>query len=123
MINKFVRNLLFLAAASVILVGCGPEQEKPDSAALVARAQALVPTDAVLAEIYSRSCVSCHAIPASTAPLTGDHASWEPRMAKGMDTLLDNVINGVGGMPPLGLCMDCDMQQFEDLIQFMGKAH
>jgi len=107
---------------AVFLSACGLEKEQPDSAALLLRAQTLLPADPVLAEIYSRSCVSCHAASASAAPLTGDHQSWQPRMAKGMDSLLDSVINGFGGMPPLGLCMDCDTEQFESLIVFMAQA-
>jgi cytochrome c5 len=43
-------------------------------------------------------------------------------MAKGMDTLVDNVVNGFGGMPPFGLCMDCDVAQFEALINFMATG-
>jgi cytochrome c5 len=43
-------------------------------------------------------------------------------MAKGMDSLVDNVVNGFGGMPPFGLCMDCDALQFEALIQFMAQG-
>ena len=38
-----------------------------------------------------------------------------------MNVLLDNVINGYGGMPPFGLCMDCDAAQFEALIRFMAE--
>jgi cytochrome c5 len=41
-------------------------------------------------------------------------------MAKGMDTLLDNTINGYKGMPPLGMCMDCGEEEFEALIRFMA---
>jgi cytochrome c5 len=126
-INANVKPLILIVASGLLLTACGFEQTSeatPEArAALVSRAQTLLPTDTKLAEIYQRSCVSCHAVPSSTAPLTGDHTSWEPRLAKGMDTLLDNVINGMGGMPPLGLCMDCDMQQFEDLILFMGQTH
>jgi len=117
-----IKNSLCLAALAVFLSACGLEQEQPDSAALLLRAQTLLPADPALAEIYSRSCVSCHAAPASVAPLTGDHQSWQPRMAKGMDNLLGSVINGFGGMPPLGLCMDCDTEQFESLIAFMAQA-
>jgi cytochrome c5 len=43
-------------------------------------------------------------------------------MAKGMNTLVDNVINGFGGMPPFGLCMDCEPAQFEELILFMAEG-
>lgn len=82
----------------------------------------LQPADAALAEVYNRSCSSCHTVAATGSPLTGDIAAWEPRLAKGMNTLLDNVVNGFGGMPPFGLCMDCDADQFEALILFMAQG-
>jgi cytochrome c5 len=31
------------------------------------------------------------------------------------------VINGFGGMPPLGMCMDCSAEEFEALIVFMAS--
>ena len=56
---------------------------------------------------------------AGGAPRTGT-SEWDSRMAKGMDTLLDNTINGYKGMPPLGMCMDCGEEEFEALIRFMA---
>jgi cytochrome c5 len=41
-------------------------------------------------------------------------------MEKGMDAMVASVINGYKGMPPFGLCMDCDKGQFEALIAFMA---
>ncbi len=82
----------------------------------------LAPADEQLAAIYNRSCRSCHTVAATGSPLTGDTAAWEARMEKGMSTLVDNVVNGFGGMPPFGLCMDCDAEQFEALIHFMATG-
>jgi cytochrome c5 len=82
----------------------------------------LVPADKALADIYQRSCRSCHTIAATGAPLTGDAGAWAARMDRGMDAMVDSVINGSGGMPPLGLCMDCTAEQFEALIRFMAEA-
>jgi len=84
---------------------------------------ASTPSDPDIAKIYERSCKSCHTLAETGAPLTGDTAAWAPRMAKGMDTLLDNVINGSEGMPPLGLCMDCSASDFEALIHFMAAQN
>ncbi len=64
--------------------------------------------------------MACHGSGTSDAPLTGDHTAWQPRMEKGMDTLLDNVVSGMGGMPPYGLCMDCNAAEFQTLITFMA---
>lgn len=116
-------KVIMAVAALGLFAGCG--EEKPvvsdsEREAIVARAEAMMPEDAALAEIYEYSCYSCHANPQTGAPLTGDADAWAPRLDKGMDVLLDNTINGFEGMPPLGMCMDCNEDQFVALIQFMS---
>lgn len=101
--------------------GCG-KQPQSNSAVSESSSAALVPANSELAAIYNRSCRSCHTVAATGAPLTGDSAAWAERQDKGMDILLDNVVNGFGGMPPFGLCMDCDAQQLEELIRFMAQG-
>ncbi len=118
---KRVCILFVVLCLSVFVAGCGSEKAERDSEAILQKAQALTPADAKLAEVYERSCVSCHAVADTSAPLTGDRESWAPRMAQGMDTLVDHVIEGYGGMPPLGLCMECEPDQFQALIEFMGQ--
>ncbi len=93
-----------------------------DRQTLVKNAQSATPSDPHLAEIYNRSCRACHATQESTAPLVGDKHTWQPRLDKGMNVLLDSVINGYAGMPPFGMCMDCNAQEFEQLIDFMAKG-
>ena len=116
--------MLFRMYAAVLMAllvtACGPSDG--GHAAKEATARKLQPADAALADIYNRSCRSCHTVAATGSPLTGDTSAWELRMAKGMNTLVDNVVNGFGGMPPFGLCMDCDADQFEDLILFMAEG-
>lgn len=110
---------IFLLMMVIVLCGC----EKPAatvSPEVQAASRQFSPQDPEIAAIYARSCRSCHTVAATGAPLTGDKQAWEPRMDKGMSVLVDSVINGFGGMPPFGLCMDCDVQQFEALIQFMA---
>lgn len=110
--------LLFACLSALCACGDGPAPPPATEAA----SRALQPRDAALADIYQRSCASCHTVAATGAPLTGDRAGWSPRVDKGMDALVDNVVNGFGGMPPFGLCMDCDAAQFEALIQFMATG-
>ena len=98
------------------LSACGEDQVSSVDPA------SLSPADAHLAAIYDRSCKTCHADPDAAAPLTGDTGSWQSRLDKGMDVLLDNVVNGYEGMPPFGLCMDCSVEEFEKLIQFMANG-
>lgn len=101
----------------VLLGGCG--EEAPPARADAAQA---VPADAALAQLYGASCRQCHANPAAGAPLTGDVAAWAPRLAKGMDSLLEHSINGFQGMPPMGMCMQCTEAEFQALIEFMAAV-
>lgn len=85
-------------------------------------ARALQPQDPAVATLYQRSCFACHGTGNPTAPQTGDTRAWAPRMAQGMDTLIDHVVDGYKGMPPMGLCMDCSAEDFEQLIVFMAQG-
>ena len=63
------------------------------------------PSAEVLAQgekIYTTACVSCHGAGVLNAPKFGDKALWEPRIAKGMETLYTNSINGIAMMPARG---------------------
>lgn len=69
-------------------------------------------------DVYNTKCAACHATGAAGAPKYGT-PDWADRGAKGMDTLLTNAINGIGGMPPRGLCMDCSDDDLKGAIQHM----
>lgn len=117
------RRALRAAPAALLLAmlaACGEGPQGAPPAEAVSRT--LQPADPELAQVYQRSCASCHTVAATGAPLAGDVAAWAPRMDKGVDTLVDNVVNGFGGMPPFGLCMDCDAAQFESLTRFMATG-
>lgn len=53
-------------------------------------------------EVYTSACAACHATGALNAPKLGDVAAWEPRIAKGIETLYDHGINGFNQMPAKG---------------------
>lgn len=112
-------HVLIVLVAIASLWGCAQEQT-PAAAATEAHSRQLIPQDKAIADIYDRSCRSCHTIAATGAPLTGDVGAWSIRMEKGMHTLVDNVVTGFGGMPPFGMCMDCEALEFELLIAFMS---
>lgn len=78
--------------------------------------------DADIEAIYERSCKACHSTPASGAPQTGDTEAWKPRIAQGIDMLLDHTIDGYKAMPPMGMCMDCSEEQFLALIEYMSGS-
>ncbi len=44
----------------------------------------------------------CHAAGVAGAPKLGDKAAWAPRLAQGMDTMVQSAIKGKGAMPPRG---------------------
>lgn len=69
---------------------------------------------------YNMSCAACHATGAAGAPKTGVEADWAPRLEKGMDTLVAAVTDGMGAMPPKGLCNDCSADDYKALIQYMA---
>ena len=69
---------------------------------------------------YNKSCAVCHNAGAANAPKTGDAAAWEPRMAKGMDALVQTVNNGLNAMPPKGMCFDCSDEDYKALIEYMA---
>jgi len=122
-VKRRMAVLMLVMGFGLLLSGCGKGGSPAPPPAAEAASRALQPQDAALAAVYQRSCASCHTVAATGAPLTGDGQAWSPRMEKGMDTLVDNVVNGFGGMPPFGLCMDCDVGQFEALIQFMATGN
>ncbi|AUN32404.1 c-type cytochrome [Niveispirillum cyanobacteriorum] len=108
----------FLCLAFLGLGACGQKEAPPPDAATIA---ALRPADPRLAEIYAASCLACHTMADSGAPLTGDGEQWKPRLNKGMSVLLKNVVEGVNGMPAGGQCFACTPEDYTALILFMSQ--
>lgn len=116
-------KILISFLTAILLVGCGDSGElsstvHDDKLALA------IPVDTELAELYQQTCMGCHANAAGKAPLTGDKVAWQARLERsgnGFDSLLTHTIEGFGGMPPLGSCADCDLDEFTALIQFMSN--
>lgn len=119
MLSRPMALLIPLLVAST-MTGC-VEKRSSEALATEATSRELRPADAQIAKIYDRSCRNCHTIAATGAPLTGDSAEWSVRLEKGVSTLVDSVVNGIGGMPPLGMCMDCSLEEFEALVVFMTQ--
>jgi len=103
-------GFIFVCLA-VALAGCGEAKQ----------GAAPVTLDERQAEIYAHACKTCHEDPATGAPQTHDTAAWAPRVAKGEEVLLDNIVNGFNGMPPLGQCIECDADDFISLTMFMAS--
>ncbi|SDS37294.1 Cytochrome C oxidase, cbb3-type, subunit III [Pseudomonas asplenii] len=71
--------------------------------------------------VYNRVCIACHAGQLPMAPQKGDKAAWKPRMAQGMDVLVQHVTQGFKAMPPRGLCMDCSAEDYRSIIRWMSE--
>ena len=69
---------------------------------------------------WARSCALCHITGEANAPVVGDTEEWQQRLQKGEAALLNNVINGINSMPPLGYCMSCEGADFRVMIDFMA---
>ena len=74
-------------------------------------------------QVYNSSCMACHVAGVAGAPKLGDKAAWAPRIAKGMDSLLASVTNGLNAMPPKGTCMTCSSDEWQAAVEYMvGKS-
>ena len=73
-------------------------------------------------EIYEAACTTCHAIGLAGAPLFGNKVIWGERANKDLAVLVETVTNGLGGMPPMGMCMDCSQEELTNSVQYMLDA-
>lgn len=71
-------------------------------------------------EKWARSCALCHVAGEGGAPRMGDMAAWGPRVEKGDAVLMKNTLEGLNRMPPLGYCMDCEVEDFAAMIKMMS---
>ncbi|MDO9165097.1 MAG: c-type cytochrome [Rhodoferax sp.] len=115
-----VSNRLWGVAGAVALLAACQEAPPVPTSADLQRAEQTLPSDAQLAQKYARSCHTCHANRASTAPLARFAADWRPRLRQGSAVLLGHVRDGFNGMPARGFCNDCSDQDFEALTAFMS---
>ena len=106
-----------LWGACLGLAACGGEAGAPE-----AGGEASAKVHRSGEAIYQRYCFSCHAAGVAGAPKTGDGEAWTPRLAKGRHALLRSTIDGMVGMPAMGLCFDCSEQELAQAIGHMSGA-
>jgi len=73
-------------------------------------------------DIYKASCSACHATDAIGAPMFGNAEAWKDRIAKGEQTLIDNAINGINAMPPMGTCATCSKEEIANTVKYMVES-
>ncbi len=93
----------------------------------VAAAAAPVPAQAAASdgspngeEIYNSACAACHSIGLVGAPIPGS-PEMSQRAEKGLDTLLQEALNGFNAMPARGGRPDLSDEQVKAAIEFMLK--
>lgn len=72
--------------------------------------------------LYENYCSGCHEAGAGGAPKYGDGASWTPILKAGMNTVYNNAIKGINGMPAKGTCISCSDQDIKQAVDYMVAA-
>lgn len=70
-------------------------------------------------KIFNISCISCHVSGAASAPRSRVAKDWHEPLAKGLDVLYANAINGVNDMPARGLCGSCSDEEIKAAVDYM----
>ena len=113
-----------VAAVASAPVAAAPAAEAPAAApaapAASASAQAAGGSDLVKGEqVYTATCLACHGAGVLGAPKVGDKAAWAPRIAKGIDTVHTNALNGLNMMPPKGGNAGLSDSDLKSAVDFM----
>mgnify|MGYP003323945277 CR=1 FL=1 len=85
----------------------------------VAQTEHQTPKTFDAASTYQMSCFACHGTGAAGAPLLGEVEVWEEILAKGIEVVMANVINGLNAMPARGLCASCSDDDLKSLVDYM----
>jgi cytochrome c5 len=52
--------------------------------------------------VFNHACLTCHGNSVRDAPRVGDMSAWQPRLAQGLDVLIQHALEGHGRMPAKG---------------------
>lgn len=73
-------------------------------------------------KIYDNNCKMCHQTGLAGAPKFGNKGDWAPRIAQGVDTLVQAAITGIRAMPPKGNCLSCTNDEIKATVEYMVHA-
>lgn len=102
-----------------------PGEESAAEAPQVAEAEHAEPVEAAMSgpQVYNEACIACHGSGIGGAPIIGDAAAWEARIAQGADTLHEHAIVGFTGsagfMPAKGARMDLSDDEVKAAVDYM----
>lgn len=71
--------------------------------------------------IWVQNCKLCHEPGLAHAPKIKDKKEWEKRLAKGMDQLITNAIEGYNEMPPRGANASLTDSQVILAVKYMAE--
>lgn len=104
--------LILAAVLAALLSACGQDSGKQTAAPAPAPAASTAPAaapaapapvaaapaaNAVGESVYKKTCALCHSSGVAGAPIPGNKADWEPRIAQGKDILYKHAIEGFTG--------------------------
>lgn len=77
-------------------------------------------------QVFDKVCIQCHAADSATAfsPKITKEADWAPRIAKGLETLVKNAVNGFtgqGNMPAKGGALDLTDDEVARAVVYMAN--
>lgn len=131
------KNVMALAFLSLLaLAACGQKEsaESTAQAAAPAATEAAQPTAATTTaaadpalkageDVFKKTCVMCHQTGAAGAPIVGDKADWDARLAQGKDTLYKHAVEGFtgakGAMPARGGSSALSDDEVKAAVDFM----
>lgn len=73
-------------------------------------------------KVYQTYCTACHSTGAAGAPKLGDAAAWKPRIAQGINVLIEHATQGYKMMPPKGTCINCSNDDIAAAVNYMVSA-
>ncbi len=112
-------------------VGAIPAAEQPASPMMTAEPTSSAESEPLQvasadhpgAGVYNSGCQICHNTGVTGAPKPGDVDNWAPRIARGIDTLYSNAINGYQGesgvMPPKGGLVTLSDEDVKAAVDYM----
>jgi cytochrome c5 len=107
----------------VLLLLAGCSRQPQISAEETARYEPLFATTGIkpgMQAKWVRSCALCHVAGQGGAPRMGNREEWGPRVENGNALMMKHTLDGLNRMPPLGYCMDCELDDFAAMIKMMS---
>lgn len=109
-------SLILALTLATLLSACGKQESAPPEGAAPATPEAAAPAPAAMEKhdetankpaeaaendvgkkVFGSTCSLCHASGAAGAPIFGNKADWDPRIAQGMDILYKHALEGFTG--------------------------